>query len=43
VLAASHTNVDDAIANYEAVKAPYDEVEVKTSDDFGAAAMTRTP
>jgi hypothetical protein len=29
------------IADYEAVKAPYHEVEVQTSDDFGAAAMTR--
>jgi len=43
VLAASHANVDEVIADYEAVKAPYHEVEVKTSDDFGAAAMTRTP
>jgi len=40
VLAASHANVDEVIADYEAVKAPYHEVEVKTSDDFGAAAMT---
>ena len=34
-LAAAYQNVDDAVADYEAVKELYD--EVKTSHDFDAA------
>src|SRR5436309_14845722 len=37
--AASYSNVDDAIRDYEAVKALY--YEVKASDEFDAAVITR--
>jgi uncharacterized membrane protein len=39
VVAASYANVDDAVADYEAVKALY--YEVKTSDDFDAAVIDK--
>jgi uncharacterized membrane protein len=39
VAAASYDDVDDAIADYEAVKALYR--EIKTSDDFDAAVIAR--
>ena len=40
VLAASYDSVDDAVGDYEAVKALYR--EIKTSDDFDAAVIAKT-
>ena len=40
VMAASYDSVEDAVADYEAIKALY--YEVKTSDDFDAAVIART-
>src|SRR5664279_5212228 len=39
VVAASYENVDDAIADYEAIKQLY--YAVKTSDDFDAAVIEK--